>query len=71
MFYEIFIFTANAGLAFYEGFLYYLFQFAESVLVLDRVMTPILHFKAKTATQLISGIKGKSGFDFYMCKIKV
>jgi hypothetical protein len=32
--------------------------------------TPILHRKAKTATQLISTTEGKSGFDFYMCKIK-
>lgn len=35
------------------------------------VTTPILHCKAKTTTQLVSATKGKSGFDFYMCKIKV
>jgi hypothetical protein len=35
------------------------------------VITPILHCKAKTATQLIFVTVGKSGFDFYMCKIKV
>jgi hypothetical protein len=28
-----------------------------------KVVTPILHCKAKTATQLISKSKGKSGFD--------
>lgn len=33
-------------------------------------MTPILNYKAKTATQLISTIVGQSGFDFYMSKIK-
>jgi hypothetical protein len=35
------------------------------------LITPILHCKAKTATQLIFVTVGKSGFDFYMCKIKV
>jgi hypothetical protein len=34
-------------------------------------VTPILPCKAKTATQLISATNGKSGFGFYMCKIKV
>jgi hypothetical protein len=35
------------------------------------VNTPILHCKAKTATQLIFETIGKSGFGFCMCKIKV
>jgi len=35
------------------------------------VITPILHCKAKSVTQLISATKGKSGFSFRMCKIKV
>jgi hypothetical protein len=34
------------------------------------VITPILHCKAKTATQLIFETIGKSGFGFCMCKIK-
>jgi hypothetical protein len=33
--------------------------------------TPILQFKANFTTQLISATNGKSGFDFYMCKIKI
>jgi pimeloyl-ACP methyl ester carboxylesterase len=36
----------------------------------DKVITPILHLKAKIATKWISRTIGKSGFGFYMCKIK-
>jgi hypothetical protein len=35
------------------------------------IYTPILHLKAKIATKWISRTIGKSGFGFYMCKIKV
>jgi len=34
------------------------------------MFTPILLRLAKTVTQLILATNGKSGFDFYMCKIK-
>jgi hypothetical protein len=34
-------------------------------------ITPILHCRVKTIIPWVSAIKGKSGFDFYMCKIKV
>jgi hypothetical protein len=33
--------------------------------------TPILHDMLKTATKSVSRTIGKSGFGFYMCKIKV
>jgi hypothetical protein len=33
--------------------------------------TPILHCRVKIVTQWVSATKGKSGFDFYICKIKV
>jgi hypothetical protein len=32
---------------------------------------PILHYMLKTATKWVSRTIGKSGFGFYMCKIKV
>jgi hypothetical protein len=33
-------------------------------------MTPILHFMIKATTKWVRANKGKSGFDFYVCKIK-